>query len=120
MCLYGATTAIAAVANGIKALEHCILKEGMMDVSALVLGFEDGKRFLSCDAPRTVGMMLVHKAGEGFADDQTDIQRQAWIRTRRAAGTVEHHDVIGIAHDDRSSTFVGDDLFKVRDGDLFP
>ena len=65
------------------------------------------------------GLMLMHEAGERVADHQAHVDGRAGILHRRAAGTIEGHDAVGILHHDRARPLVGDNLLQVGQFDLF-
>ncbi len=63
-------------------------------------------------------MVLDHETGEGFADNQADIQRQAGILARRPARALQGDDMVGVLEDQSAGTLVGDDLLQVGQPDL--
>ena len=63
-------------------------------------------------------MVLDGEGGERLADDEADIQRQAGIFHRLAAGAIQHGDMIGILEDDIARLLEGDDVFQVLKADL--
>ncbi len=87
--LHGTAATLAAIADGIKAVEHGVLEEGMMDVAALVLRLQDGDRFIPGDPARALRLVLADEAGKRVADDQANIHRKAWMLTRSTARAVE-------------------------------
>ena len=93
--LHRRAAAGAAVADGVKAPQHGLLEEGVVHVAARVLGLEDGHRLRAGDGARALRVVLEDEAGEGLADDQADVQWQAGVLARDAAGAIEHHQVFG-------------------------
>ena len=63
-------------------------------------------------------MMVEHELSKRLADGNTDIQRKAGVGTRYAAGTIEDHDMIGIAQHDVAGAGVGDDFIQVANVDI--
>jgi hypothetical protein len=47
--VHRATTALAAIADGVETLKHGILEKGVMHMSALVFGFQNPNRFVAGD-----------------------------------------------------------------------
>src|SRR5512143_256649 len=111
--LHGAAAALAAVADSIETVEHCILEEGMMDVPALVLGAQDLDGFIARDPARPLRLMFVDETGKGIAHNKADVHGLAWMLARGAAGALEHDDTVRVLHDDGARALVRDHLFQV-------
>ena len=71
-----------------------------MDVAALVLGGQDLDRLVRADPARPVGLVLADEAGKRLADDQADVQRQARLCARGAAGALQRDDMVGVLQHD--------------------
>lgn len=111
--------AFAAVADGIEAVEHGIFEEGVVDVAAGIFGAQDVDRFLGSDPAGALGMVFFDEAGERVADDQADIQRQAGIFARGAAGAVQGQDVLGVLENEIARLGIRNDFFQARKLDRF-
>lgn len=77
MGLHRAAAAGAAIADGVEAVEHRVLEEGVVYVTALILGAQDlyclGRR----DPAGAARMVFGDEAGEWLADDEADVERLA-------------------------------------------
>jgi len=110
----GAAAAGAAVADGIKTVEHRILEECVVYVAPFLLGLHDGDGFRLTDSFCLIRVVFNNKTGKGFPDNQTDIKRSAWAFMGCPAGALQHGNMIGVFQDDVPGSFVWNDLFKVR------
>ena len=118
MGLHRPAAAGAAIADGVEAPQHGILEKSVMHVPPLMLRFEDCRRLFLGDAPGPFGMMLDHKSGKGFADNQTNVQRLAGFGAGGPAGAIQHRDVIGILQHDVAGPLVGNHLLQVFQANL--
>jgi hypothetical protein len=118
MGLHGSAAASAAVADGIEALQHSVLEEGMMDVTALVLGAENLHRLIRRNPARALGVMLGDEAGERFAYNKAHVKWFARIGANDPARAVEHDDVIWILEHDVTGSSIGNHLLQVPEADL--
>ena len=62
--------------------------------------------------------MLADEAGKRFADDQADVQGQARIRARGAAGARHGDDMVGVLQHDVPRRRVGDDMLQIAEIDV--
>ena len=74
MGLDGAAATAAAVADGIKAIQHCVLEEGMMHMTACMLCLQNVDAFLGRDPPGAERVVFNDKAGKGLADNEADVK----------------------------------------------
>lgn len=74
MGLYGAAAALAAVTDGIKAIQHSVLEESVMHMAACMLCLQDVDALFGRDPPGTARVVFNDKAGKGLADNETDVK----------------------------------------------
>jgi len=116
--LHRPTAAGAAITDGVEAAQHGVLEESVVHVAPFVLGAQDLHRFCWRDPAGTTRVMLGHETGERLADDQADVERQAGVGARGAAGAIQYHDVIGVLQHNVAGEGVGDNLLQVGQADL--
>ena len=75
MGLNGAAAAIAAVADGVKAIKHGVLEKCMVHMAACMFCQQDIDALLTRDPPGTEWVVFDDKAGKGFTDNETDVKR---------------------------------------------
>ena len=73
MGVNGTAAAGAAIADGIKAVQHGIFKKSVVHVAALFLCFQDFYCLLLTDPPGFFRMVFDNKTGKRFTDDQADV-----------------------------------------------
>ena len=117
--MHGSATTFTAVTDGVEAVEHGILEEGVMDVTAFILRLQDGDGFVARDPAGAIGLMFADETGERIANYEADIHGQAGILASGTTGTIDCDDVVGILHNDGTGAFVRDDLFEIGNLNLF-
>jgi hypothetical protein len=112
------TAACAAVANGVEAPQHGILKKGMVDVPALIFLFEDLLGLPGRNPARAFGLVFNDKTGEGLPYNQAHVHRQAGVLAGGAAGAVNHSNVVRVFQDDLARFLVRDHPFQITQVDI--
>ena len=110
--------ALAAVADGVKAPEHGVLEEGVMNMTALVLGPEN---FYASS-----GVMRRERCGWCSPQSWQTARRRSGRRREAGTGgrdgparTFQGHDVLWILQDDITGEGVRDDLLQIGDFYIF-
>ena len=88
-------------------------------MASRMFALEDLLRLLGGDPPSTAWMMLDHESSEGLPYDKADLEWQAGIWARGAAGTLKDDNVIRVFEDDVAGEGIRDDLLQVGQADLF-
>ena len=101
----------AAIADGIEALCHGVLKKGMVHVATGGLLFQNLESFSYIDSPCFAGVVIEYKAGERLADHEAHIEWQARVVAHRSAGTVQSDDGLIDGQYQIAGAFKWDDLF---------
>jgi hypothetical protein len=71
----GSATAIAAVADGVKAIKHGVLEKCMVHMAACMFCHQNIYALLTRDPLGTEWVVFDDKAGKGFTDNETDVKR---------------------------------------------
>lgn len=90
----------------------------MLYMTKLLFGLQNFDRLIRIDPPRAVGVVLIYKTGEGFADDQADIQRLTGILLGHPAGAFQSDNMLRILEYDIPGLAVRDDLLQVFEADI--
>ena len=113
MSMHRTATTAATIANGIKPTKHSIFEKRMMNVTAFVLSFKDGNRFLSTDPTGPGGMVFDDKTGKRFAHDQAYVDRRARLRAGHPARAVKNNNMVWILQNDVLCSRVRNNPFQV-------
>ena len=69
------TATLAAIADGIEAIQHGVLKKSVMNMAALMLFLQNFHSFFRRDPAGTARVVLDDKTGKGLANDEAYIKR---------------------------------------------
>ena len=111
--IHGPAAAGTTVADGVKAPQHGVFEEGMVDMAPAMFRLEDRRRLFGGNPAAAAGMMFRYKGSEGFSHDQADIQGKAGVGADGAAGTLQGDEVIGLPQDQVSGKSIRNDALEV-------